>query len=88
MLSECLLVLGQIENNDIDQNEGSIKVGKLLYDLFVDGNNTRLNKDLERDHKELEDKKKAEQIVLAKIPNISWAEFKTRKSTILYKLTL
>lgn len=36
IMSNLLLVLGQIENGELDQNEGSFKVGNILKNLYVD----------------------------------------------------
>ena len=36
IMSQVLVVLKQIENGEVDQNEGSIRIGTLLKELYVD----------------------------------------------------
>jgi len=36
IMEQALIVLKQIETGEVDQNEGSVRVGKLLKELYVD----------------------------------------------------
>ena len=68
ILHNFLAVLKQIENGELDQHEGSIKVGKILKELYVD---SAVQKEKKREAK---DKRKSKKKKNGK--NISWADYK------------
>ena len=81
MLTQVLNVLGKIENNEIDQHDGSVEVGKLLYTLFSDSKNQRINNDnkidaLEQATKKIEVDKPTQKI--------TWKEYKAKQNIITY----
>ena len=68
ILHNFLSVLKQIENGDLDQHEGSIKVGKILKELYVDSAVQQEKK------REAKDKRKSKKKKNGK--NISWSDYK------------
>lgn len=68
ILHKFLVVLERIENEEIDQHEGSFLVGKLLKELYVD---SALREDNKREKKQKKEKKPAN-------PNakMTWGEYK------------
>ena len=73
ILLDFVNVLSDIENNVIDQHEGSFKVGKLLKELYID---TVLRKEHKLDNKTgLRNKKK----VPSTGKKISYIDFKNKK---------
>ena len=77
ILYKFLIILKKIENNEIDQHEGSFKVGKLLKELYVD---SALRKSEKLDAaKEQQNKKKNKSEKKPQTPiNISWSEYKNK----------
>jgi len=72
IMTKLLTVLKLIEENKVDQHEGSVMVGKILKELYIDSAAKRadnINKEHEADKVELVESKK-----------ISWKEFKQMKN--------
>lgn len=67
ILGKFLEILGQIENEEIDQNDGSYAVGVLLKQLYIDSALKKANNINEK--YETEEPKKA-------VADISWKTFK------------
>ena len=68
IMTKLLIVLKMIEDNKVDQHEGSVLVGKILKELYVDSALKRadnLDKEYSSEKPEIENGK-----------NISWKEFK------------
>ena len=68
IMTKLLIVLRMIENGKINQHEGSVMVGKVLKELYVDSALKRgenIDKEFEEDKPAVSDGK-----------NISWKEFK------------
>jgi len=66
ILNKFLYILSQIENGKIDQHEGSVMVGQILKELYID---SALRKD-----KKMNKNKKVERTRKGK--NISWNDYK------------
>lgn len=67
ILMQFLDVLKSIENGNIDQHEGSFKVGKLLKEMYIDSalkKSEKLDKKYDKTSKEVKPK------------NITWKQFK------------
>lgn len=73
IMIKLIRILELIEQGQVDQNEGSVMVGKILKELYVDSA-VRTGDKLDKLREE-EDKKK-EQIYRAEQKNISWREWK------------
>jgi len=71
ILNDLLNVLKQIEDNKLDQHEGSVSVGKLLKQIYID---SALKKS------ENLDKKYGEQENVDEAMDISWRDFKRMKN--------
>ena len=68
-------VLNMIEDGKVDQHEGSVMVGKLLKELYVDSALKRSeNLDKTNESAEVVEKKDA-------VNKISWEEWKTKNSS-------
>ena len=72
ILNQFLIVLKEIEDNKIDQHEGSYKIGQLLKQIYVDSAIKKSNK-IDNENKEIE----------IKPVNISWKKYKENKKIIL-----
>ena len=72
ILAQFLTILKKIENEEIDQHEGSFIVGKLLKDLYID---SALKKSEKLDKINNEEKKEFKE----PIKNINYKEFKNIK---------
>lgn len=72
ILTKLLNVLHRIENEKLDQHEGSFEVGKLLKEIYIDSALRKANKQDEIDEKN-DKKKKAKKLPEKKI---SWDEYK------------
>jgi ABC-type phosphate transport system auxiliary subunit len=71
LLSKFILVLERIENGSIDQHEGSVEIGRILKEIYID---SALRKDKKT--------KKHNKPVFKKATNkISWKEFKALQET-------
>tara|TARA_B100001741_G_scaffold227690_1_gene189259 strand:+ start:29 stop:520 length:492 start_codon:yes stop_codon:yes gene_type:complete len=68
ILHNFLAVLKQIENGELDQHEGSIKIGKILKELYVDSAVQQEKKREAKDKRKSKKKKNGKQI--------SWSEYK------------
>jgi len=68
ILHNFLTVLKQIENGELDQHEGSVKIGKILKELYVDSAVQQEKK------REAKDKRKSKKKKNGK--NISWNDYK------------
>ena len=68
ILHNFLTVLKQIENKELDQHEGSIKVGKILKELYVD---SAVQKEKKREAKDKRKRKRDK-----KVKKLSWTEYK------------
>ena len=68
ILHNFLSVLKQIENGALDQHEGSIKIGKILKELYID---SAVQQEKKRESK---DKRKSKKKKNGK--TISWADYK------------
>lgn len=68
ILHNFLAVLKQIENGELDQHEGSVKIGKILKELYVDSAVQQEKK------REAKDKRKSKKKKNGK--TISWADYK------------
>ena len=68
ILHNFLAVLKQIENGELDQHEGSIKVGKILKELYVDSAVQQEKKREAKDKRKSKKKKNGQ--------NISWNDYK------------
>jgi hypothetical protein len=68
ILHNFLAVLKQIENGDLDQHEGSVKIGKILKELYVDSAVQKEKKREAKDNRKRK-KKKGEK-------KITWTEYK------------
>jgi hypothetical protein len=67
ILSKFLSILEQIENGEIDQHDGSYKIGSLLKELYIDSA-------LKKENKRKEKAKEFKRVV----NNISWNDFKNK----------
>ena len=68
ILFQFLTVLKQIEEGEIDQHEGSVAVGRLLKQLYIDSAIKKGDK--------LDEKYKKNEKPTPKPKNISWSQFK------------
>ena len=74
ILNSLLNVLKEIEDGNMDQHEGSFKVGKVLKELYID---TALRKGAKLDAAEERRKEKANKgKPQRKVKNISYADYK------------
>lgn len=74
IMGGLLGVLNMIEDGKVDQHEGSVMVGKLLKELYVDSALKRSEKLDKENEKEVVEKKDA-------VNKISWEEWKTKNSS-------
>ena len=70
ILSKLLHILKMIEDEKIDQHEGSALVGKILKELYIDSA-VRQGDKLDKQYKSKE--------VIKEVKNINWKEFKQKK---------
>jgi len=68
ILHNFLAVLKQIENGELDQHEGSVKIGKILKELYVDSAVQQEKKREEKDKRKSKKKKNG--------MSISWNDYK------------
>ena len=71
IMSQLLQVMKMIEDGQLDQNDGSVMVGKILKDLYVDSALKRSEK--------LDQQYAAEQIPKVEGAAITWAEWKANR---------
>jgi hypothetical protein len=81
-MTEALLTLKKIENGEIDQQEGSIQMGKLLYKVFVSSAISEQDEYTKREADIQSTSKNTEQHTKKKGKEVSWVEYKTKH---LYK---
>ena len=77
IMSRILMVLKLIEDGNVDQHEGSVMVGKLLKEMYIDAATRRMDNTREKNGAagtsgDAEDEKE----VLEQGKDISWREFK------------
>ena len=74
MLFEFIDVLAQIENSEIDQHQGSFKIGSILKEMYIDSalkKSEKLDKEYEQNN---------EKVVFKKATSsISWSSFKQKQ---------
>jgi hypothetical protein len=78
IMAQVLYVLKMIEEEQVDQHEGSVLVGKLLKQLYVDSALKR-SENLDKEHGE--DKPEVKEG-----KNISWSSWKQKRTEIMDKL--
>jgi len=71
IMTKLLMVLKMIEDNQVDQHEGSVMVGKILKELYIDSAQKRAD----NIDKEYEDQKP----MYRESKKISWSEYKKMK---------
>lgn len=69
IMTQLLTVLRLIEDGKIDQEQGSVMVGKVLKELYVDSALKRAD-NLDKEHE-------AEKVVFVEPKNVSWRAFKS-----------
>ena len=74
-LFKFVSVLEMIEEDKLDQNEGSVQIGQILKKMYID---TALYESKIDNKKKGKDKKKKK-----KVKNISWEEFKQQQKVYL-----
>jgi len=62
-------ILKEIEDGKLDQHEGSVKVGQILKELYID---SALREDKKRHNKKHKYRKSK---------NVSWSDFKSKSNT-------
>tara|TARA_Y100000816_G_C26098794_1_gene581944 strand:+ start:378 stop:857 length:480 start_codon:yes stop_codon:yes gene_type:complete len=72
IMSQVLGVLKKIEDEQVDQHEGSVLVGKLLKELYVDSALKRADK--------LDEKYATDAPIINSGSEISWKQYKSMKS--------
>jgi len=83
ILLQLINVLHYIEDGAVDQHEGSVMVGKLLKDIYIDGAVRKADK-LKRESENTESSKDNE---IREAKNISWREYKKQRQTIETDIT-
>lgn len=68
IMTKLLTILKLIEDDKVDQNEGSVMVGKILKELYIDSAMKRMD-NLDREHAK-------EEIPKVVPKNISWRDYK------------
>ena len=71
LMSQMLNVLKKIEEGEVDQHEGSVLVGKLLKEIYIDS--------ALKSSENLDKKSKQEEVELVDPIKISWKEYKSKK---------
>lgn len=71
IMTKLLVVLKLIEDEKVDQHEGSVMVGKVLKELYVDSATKRMDN--------LDAKYEADKPVPIEGRKVSWREFKNRR---------
>ena len=70
IMTKLLTVLKMIEDEKVDQHNGSVMVGKILKELYVDSAIKRMD-NLDKEHAQ-------DQVPKVEAKNISWREFKVQ----------
>ena len=68
ILMNFVEILRQIEDGELDQHEGSVKVGEILKSLYIDS--------VLKEEKKRETSEKRKKSNKSKVKNISWNEYK------------
>lgn len=71
LMSLLLTVLKKIENGVIDQHEGSVEVGKILKEIYIDS--------ALKNEKNIEKKNNMNEIKFVEPKQISWKEYKLKQ---------
>jgi hypothetical protein len=71
IMTKLLTVLKLIEDSKVDQHEGSVMVGKILKELYIDSAVKRAD-NIDKQHE-------SERVPLVESRKISWSEFKPMK---------
>jgi len=84
IMTKLLTVLKLIEDGNVDQHEGSVMVGKILKELYIDSAIKRAdNLDKERKEGEEREQQEEEQGQCQEPRNLKWEEWKLAKE-IMY----
>jgi hypothetical protein len=83
IMSRLLIILKLIEDEKVDQHEGSVLVGKILKELYVD---SALRNCKKRDEEQDALEKEHEEVHYKEEKPISWAEWRTKRQEIIGKL--
>ena len=83
ILLQLINVLHYIEDGAVDQHEGSVMVGKLLKEIYIDGAVRKADK-LKKESSNLDGDKEVE---IRDAKNISWSEYKKQRKTIETDIT-
>ena len=85
IMHKALDVLKRIENGEIDQQEGSVIVGKLFHEIYVD---SALRRSANLDAAAASSDARSSSAVPPKVPikKISWREYKKSRETIISNL--
>lgn len=75
IMSRLLAVIKMIEDGQVDQHEGSVLVGKILKELYVDSALKRCD-NLDKENEKDKDKEKDK---VADVKPISWAEWRNKR---------
>ena len=78
IMSRLLVVLKLIEENKVDQHEGSVLVGKILKELYVDSALKRCD-NLDKSNNNMEVMNTQENKSTPEVKPISWNEWKNKK---------
>ena len=84
IMSRLLVILKLIEDERVDQHEGSVLVGKILKELYVDSALKNCKKrDEQQDALENDEEK---EVVYKEEKPITWAEWRTKRQKIVENL--
>ena len=78
LLSEMLAILRKIEDGDIDQQEGSVIVGKILHKIYVESAIAR-SRNIDEEGTAAGEQGEGNTAPKKEGKNISWVEFKNKK---------
>jgi hypothetical protein len=82
IMGRLLLILKLIEDERVDQHEGSVMVGKILKELYVDS----ALKNCKKRDEEQDALEKEEEVKYKDEKPISWAEWRTKRQQIIENL--
>lgn len=74
IMTKMLVILKLIEDGKVDQHEGSVMIGKVLKELYIDSATKRMDN--------LDAKYEADRPVPIEGKKVSWKEFKKARETI------
>lgn len=72
IMTKLLVILKMIEDNKVDQHEGSVMVGKILKEMYVDSATRELN--------HLNEQRDSDRVTPSDGAKISWTEFKKMRT--------